>query len=143
MEYPLVKISGGEGERRGEGNSDGNGGEYAGRQRRIDLERMLADFRRSFLIGREIMVCTADGYHYGVFQGVDNDFVYLANYIFDKQKMSVFEYSARAGFNRGVVPREKMRAMSEIPMTVRATKGEESELHHFNEKKKYPSSQNI
>ncbi len=143
MEYPLAELSGrGEGEKRS-GRTDGNDRGYIGKQRRIDLERLLADFSRSFLVGKEIMVYTADGYHYGVLQGMDNDFIYLANYVFDKHKMSVFEYSYRAGFNRGVVPREKMKSMSEIPLTVRAEKGAESELHHFNGEKKYPSSQNI
>jgi hypothetical protein len=80
---------------KGKSNADGNDGEYTGKQRRINLEGLLSDFRNSFLIGKEIMVYTTDGYHYGVFQGSDEDFIYLTDY--------VFEYSARAGFSRGLV----------------------------------------
>jgi hypothetical protein len=122
MENPLAKLSRREEEERRSSDTDGNGREYTGKRRRIDLERLMGDFRRSFLMGKEIMLYTEDGYHYGVLQGLDSDFIYLGNYVFDKQKMSVFEYSSRAGFRRGVVPREKMKAMSEIPLIVRKEK---------------------
>jgi hypothetical protein len=126
MEYPLVKLNE---EKRGERAFNSDPGNY-GRQRRIDLEKLLEDYRKNFLDGKEIMVYTEDGYHYGVFQGLDEDFIYLANYVFDKQKLSVFEYSSRSGFSKGVIPREKMKAMFEIPLTVRAEKGESSGYTH-------------
>jgi hypothetical protein len=115
MEYPLTKLTGEENEE----NSYQCNFESSGKKKTIDLEKILGTLRKNYLLGKEVSVYTEDGYHYGILQGYDEEFVYLNNYVFDEKKLSVFDYSGKADFSKAVVPRDKVKYMSEIPTRVK------------------------
>ena len=118
MEYPLTKLIGEEKEE----NAYDCSFKSSGGKNTIGLEKILGALRKNYLVGKEVSVYSEDGYHYGVLQGFDKEFVYLDNYVFNEKKLSIFDYSKRADFEKAMVPREKVKSMSEIPIRVPKTK---------------------
>ncbi len=114
MEYPLTKLIGKEKEE----NTYNCSFKSSGGKNTTGLENILGALRKNYLVGKEVSVYSENGYHYGVLQGFDKEFVYLDNYVFDVKKLSIFDYSKRADIGKAMVPREKVKSMSEIPVRV-------------------------
>ncbi len=120
MKYPLSKIIGEEKEDKSNSRDSEDSGN---RKKKPDLEKIIQALRgQKSLFGHEVAVYTEDGYHYGVLNRIDEDFIYLNNYVFDEKKLDVFQYGRLACFEQAMIPREKMKAIYEIPLRVRPDK---------------------
>ena len=84
------------------------------------LEKLLFTLRNS-LLGRTVVVYTENGYHYGTLIGKDDEGIYLSGYYFNKKLISSMEYAWNSGMSEGMVPKEKVISISEIPLHVRET----------------------
>lgn len=84
------------------------------------LEKLLFVLRNS-LVGREVVVYTKDGYHYGTLINIDDEYVYLSGYYFNKELIDVFEYAINSSMSEAIVPREKVISIAEIPLHIRET----------------------
>jgi len=84
------------------------------------LEKLLFTLKNS-LLGRNVVVYTENGYHYGTLIGKDDDGIYLSGYHFNKKLISSAEYSWNSGTGEGMVPKEKVISVSEIPLHIRET----------------------
>ena len=81
------------------------------------LEKLLFTLRNS-LLGREVVVYTENGYHYGTLIGKDDEGIYLSGYHFNKKLISSMEYSWNSSMSEGMVPKEKVISISEIPLHI-------------------------
>ena len=73
----------------------------------------------SKLYGEEVVIRTAEGYHYGKLRGYDGKNFKLDDYHFDVNKLDTFEYALESfGSENTVIPAKDYLSISEIPMVV-------------------------
>ncbi len=69
------------------------------------------------LYGEDVVIRTANGYHYGKLYGFDGKNFLLDNYHFDKRMIDFFEYSIESLFGEDtIVPAENIISISKIPL---------------------------
>jgi len=77
--------------------------------------------------GREVVVRTKNGYHYGELLDYDGKMLYLKGYCFSRKPMDTFVYGSESIFSEdAVVPAEGVISIAEIPLIVE----EQEEAEH-------------
>lgn len=73
------------------------------------------------LYGEEVVIHTAEGYHYGTLRGYDGRNFKLDDYHFDTRRLDTFEYEFNRPFineSTMIIPARDYISISEIPMVV-------------------------